>query len=408
MKSMTNPGKLVVVTQHYPPDRSTTAAIFSAIAKHLAIVTPVLVISGSSGSARLDETGQLSTVEISNWMPAKGSLVKRAIAETLFSIRIFLVLLTRMGRDDVALTVTAPFMLPYAVVAAAKLKRGRSALIVHDLFPDALVIADVIGLKSLVAKVLHIANWMTFRALDSIIVIGRDAESRLLRYGEAIREKITFIPNWITLTPAVRPICVDNPYRQACQGRFVIGLSGNLGLTHDPLVVFEAARILRDDRDLHFLLSGWGIGFELLRAKQADARLPNVTFVDRVEEGDLENLLAAADVWIIPYRKDVIGVSTPSRFYNLMAVGRPVVLVSEPGSEAALIVREANVGWVVTPGNPDELAKALRAAFSTKDLLLADRAVSVAKCFTLERAMKSYATLLNGLLANPDPSGDHS
>jgi hypothetical protein len=42
----------------------------------------------------------------------------------------------------------------------------------------------------------------------------------------------------------------------------MVGLSGNLGFTHDPLIVFDAARLLRDDPDIHFLLSGWGIGFE--------------------------------------------------------------------------------------------------------------------------------------------------
>jgi hypothetical protein len=45
----------------------------------------------------------------------------------------------------------------------------------------------------------------------------------------------------------------------------------------------------------------------------------------------------AADGWLIPYRKNLAGVSVPSRFYNLLAV---VVLVSEPDSEAALTVKE--------------------------------------------------------------------
>ena len=53
---------------------------------------------------------------------------------------------------------------------------------------------------------------------------------------------------------------------------------------------------------------------------------------------DLEAFLSAADVWLIPYRRNVAGVSVPSRFYNLLAVGRPVILVSEADAEAALTV----------------------------------------------------------------------
>jgi len=100
---------------------------------------------------------------------------------------------------------------------------------------------------------------------------------------------------------------------------------------------------------------------------QAEANLPNVSFVDRVPEQNLETFLAAADVWVIPYRKDLAGVSVPSRFYNLLAMGRPVVLVSEPEAEAAQIVREHDIGWVVAPGNAEELASAISAAASSKD-----------------------------------------
>ena len=87
------------------------------------------------------------------------------------------------------------------------------------------------------------------------------------------RDKIRFIPNWATLSPGVRPIRPDNRYRRAHSARFVVGLSGNLGFTHDPLIVFEAARLLRDDPDIHFLLSGWGIGFDRLKQMQSEAEL---------------------------------------------------------------------------------------------------------------------------------------
>jgi glycosyltransferase involved in cell wall biosynthesis len=190
----------------------------------------------------------------------------------------------------------------------------------------------------------------------------------------------------------------DNPFRTLCKARFVVGLSGNLGFTHDPIVVFEAAKLLREDSTIHFLLSGWGAGFEQLKVRQSQANLPNVTLVERVAEDDLEHLLSAADIWVIPYRKKVAGVSVPSRFYNLLAIGRPVVLISEPDAEAAITIRENDLGWVVLPGKPDELANALRSASLSKDPLRAARAVAVAVGFSLERAMTSYVRLILALL----------
>jgi colanic acid biosynthesis glycosyl transferase WcaI len=149
-------------------------------------------------------------------------------------------------------------------------------------------------------------------------------------------------------------------------------------------------------------LSGWGIGFERLQAMQSEARLANVTLIDRVEDGDLDAFLAGADVWLIPYRNNVAGVSVPSRFYNLLAVGRPVILVSEPEAEAALTVTENKLGWVVTPGMSGQLAGAIRAAASSSDSSMAENAVAAAGNFSPERALTSYAALVQELLRNPD------
>ncbi|WP_029583474.1 glycosyltransferase family 4 protein [Bradyrhizobium sp. URHD0069] len=397
---MRTPGKVVIVSQHYPPDPSTTAAITSKIAEHLAAEGPVLVLSGSSGFAPAAPANsqQPTVINIKNRRPAKAALIRRAMAEIFFAARIFLTLLLKLQRGDVAVTVTAPFMLPYAVAAAAKLKRARSVLIMHDLYPDVLVMAGLLKPPSIATKAISAANGLMFRALDVVVIIGRDTERLLLRHRGITRDKIRFIPNWATLAPAVRPIGPNNPYRRLDGPRFVVGLSGNLGFTHDPIIVFEAARLLRDDPDIHFLLSGWGIGFERLKDLQAEANLQNVTLVDRVEDEYLEEFLAAANVWLIPYRKNVAGVSVPSRFYNLLAVGRPVIIVSEPDAEAALTVVEHGLGWVVRPGRSDELARTIRLAASSKDISQAERASVIAGQFSFTRAMASYSELVQKLL----------
>jgi glycosyltransferase involved in cell wall biosynthesis len=289
-------------------------------------------------------------------------------------------------------------MLPYAVAAAARLKRARSALIMHDLYPDVLVMAGLLKPSSFLARAIRGANALMFRALNAVIIIGRDTEALLLRYKGVTSEKIRFIPNWATLAPGVRPILPDNPYRRLQAARFLVGLSGNLGFTHDPDVVFEAARLLRDDPDIHFLLSGWGIGFERLKQMQSGENLPNVTLVERVPEEDLEAFLAAADIWLIPYRKDLAGISVPSRFYNLLAIGRPVLLLSESNAEAALTVSEHGLGWVVEPGNPEELARTIRLASRSEDSSRAERAALIARRYNFADAMAAYSDLMQKLL----------
>ncbi|MCA1436197.1 glycosyltransferase family 4 protein [Bradyrhizobium sp. BRP20] len=398
--------KIVVASQHYPPDTSTTATIVAEIACHLADEHEVVVLSGWPGALPASQTcpGKPRVVAIKNRIPGKAALVRRAVSELLFASRTFVALTRQLRRGDVVLTVTAPFMLPYAVTAAARLRGARSALIMHDLFPDVLVMAGLLKPRSFGTWAMRAVNGLMFRALNAVITIGRDAERPLLSYPGMTRNKIRFIPNWATLVPAPRPITPDNPFRKAIAARFIVGLSGNLGFTHDPEIVFEAARLLEDETDVHFLLSGWGIGFERLKQLQAAANLANVSFVGRVEDSELEALLASADVWIIPYRKDVAGVSVPSRFYNLLAVGRPVVLVSEPEAEAALTVVESGLGWVVPPGRADQLADAIRAASRADNGAMAGRAVKAAAKFDRTVAMNAYAGLIGELLRSPDLS----
>ncbi|MCA6117736.1 glycosyltransferase family 4 protein [Bradyrhizobium sp. WSM 1738] len=398
---MQKSGKVVVVSQHYPPDPSTTAAIMAAISERVAQDADVLVLSGTAGSATAAAAGKPEVIEVRNWMPGKAALLKRALAELLFTARTFVAMLARLRRGDVTLTVPAPFMLPYAFAAAVKLKGARSVLVMHDLYPDVLIMAGLLKPDSLLAKAMHALNAPMFRALDAIVIIGRDTEKLLLRYSGVTSDKIRFIPNWATLAPGVRAITPDNPYRRALSARYVVGLSGNLGFTHDPVIVFEAARLLRDNGDIHFLLSGWGMGFDRLKAMQGEAKLPNVTLVDRVEDEQLETFLSAANAWIIPYRKNVAGVSVPSRFYNLLAIGRPVILVSEVDAEAALTVTEHDIGWVVAPGRADELAETVRRAAGSDDTQRAERATEISRRYDFNTAITGYASLISELAKRP-------
>ena len=217
------PGKVVIISQHYPPDPSTTAAIMAEIAGEVARDADVLVLSGTPGSlGDASGTARPRIEEIRNRIPEKGALARRALAEVLFTFRAFATLLRRLGRGDVVVTVTAPFMLPYASVAAAWLKGARSALIMHDLFPDVLVMSGLLKPTSLVARAIRIANALMFRAIDIVITIGRDSERLLLRYRGLTSDKLRFIPNWATLVPAIRPIDPQNPFRRPAAARFVV------------------------------------------------------------------------------------------------------------------------------------------------------------------------------------------
>jgi colanic acid biosynthesis glycosyl transferase WcaI len=323
-------------------------------------------------------------------------LLKRAMAELLFKVRTFATLLAKLRRGDVRLTVLAPFMLPYAFAAAAKLKSAKSVLIMHDLYPDVLVMAGLLQPQSIVAKAMRALNAPMFRALDAVVIIGRDTEKLLLRYRGMTRDKIRFIPNRATLERGVRAatLIIVSPFAFCPFRRWPVRQS-RLYPRSRHRVRGRAAAARRQG----YPLPAVGLGGEV-RSVEGNAvrgKLPNVTLVDRVEDEQLEAFLSAADVWIIPYRRNVAGVSVPSRFYNLLAIGRPVILVSEPDAEAALTVIEHDVGWVVEPGNADQLAKAVSRAAGADDPQRAERAAEIARRFDFEIAMADYCGLIREL-----------
>ena len=113
------------------------------------------------------------------------------------------------------------------------------------------------------------------------MVIGRDMTAKLLEYPHITADSISLIPNWATLPVDYREFDADNPFRVRCGGRFIAAMSGNAGFTHDPESVFEAARILKDNREIHFLLSGEGVGWAKIKEMQTVTPLPNVTLLER-------------------------------------------------------------------------------------------------------------------------------
>lgn len=392
----------ILATEFYPPDPSTTAAYLGAITNAIALDRHVIVLSGTQGSAK-PRCGNYTpeVFEIANWRPPKEALMRRLIASSVLAMRLFWSVYKRARPGDVVMSVTSPFTLPYAITLAAKLRRAKTALLIYDLYPEALIAAGIARQTSLVARVLRLANGWLFRSLNAIFVIGRDVAPLLLRYPRVRADAIHFVPNWTLLPIGFRPPDAENRLWPLHESQFLIGLCGNLGFTHSPRTVFEAARLLRHERGIHFLLSGWGVGWTELKTLQASENLENVTLLDPVPEQQLAEFLATADAWVIPYRRNVAGVSIPSRLYNFLAVGRAVIVGTEPGSEAGLAVAEEDIGWVVPAEDAAALAQAISeaAADRTATLERGRRAAIAALKYSEQASTLRYRDIVRHLCA---------
>ena len=60
----------------------------------------------------------------------------------------------------------------------------------------------------------------------------------------------------------------------------------------------------------------------------------------------------------------MLGTAMPSRTYNILAAGKPIIALTDEGSELALLLDEREVGWHIAPGNPGALVQLIREAMS--------------------------------------------
>jgi colanic acid biosynthesis glycosyl transferase WcaI len=398
----------LLATQHYAPDDTSTAAYLTAIAEEMAKDDDVIVLSGTRGSAAAGGPGKPHVIELPSWTPPKGALLRRAIAMLWFATAVFTSVLRRSTRATLVVVVTTPFVVPFAAILASRIRRARSVLIVYDVYPEVLIAARLAVESSYSVRLISRLNAWMFGALTAIVIISRDMQRHFTRYPASTAGKLVYIPNWATLPARARPVDPANRFRGPFGPRFVVGLSGNLGFTHDPETVFAAARELAGEAGIGFLLSGWGVGWERLKRLQEDARLPNVHLIDRVASEDIEEFLASADCWLIPNRKGMVGISVPSRLYNFLAIGRPVIMLSEADAEHAHILSEHDAGWVVPPQDPVALVEAIRraAADPAATALKGHRAVGIiGERFTREAVGRAYRALARRLRASLDPPG---
>ena len=93
--------------------------------------------------------------------------------------------------------------------------------------------------------------------------------------------------------------------------------------------------------------------------KAADLGLDNVRFLPLQPYEDLPALLASSDVLLVPLDPSKSALSVPSKLYNFMAAGRPILGFVPESSEVARIIRRTGCGVVAEPGSPDGLAGAL-------------------------------------------------
>jgi glycosyltransferase involved in cell wall biosynthesis len=276
-------------------------------------------------------------------------------------------------RGDLVFLVTNPPLLPLFALLACRVRGARCCLRIDDVYPEAMVHAGLIRPGGILASIANWANRRLYRRMDRIIVLGRDMKRLVEEKLGYAGDKVLVIPNWAdtdSVAPAER--CQNRFLAQyGLQGKFVVGYAGNIGRVQAVESLFEAASLLEGRPELHFLVFGSGQKVSWLARAVAAAQLTNLTLAGLRSRAEQAEMLNAFDVGAIALVRGMAGAGVPSRLYNLMAAGRPVLAALDAESEVAQVVREEKIGWVVPPDEPQKLAGAILEASSNRERLKA-------------------------------------
>jgi colanic acid biosynthesis glycosyl transferase WcaI len=360
---------LVLLTQYYPPEIGAPQARLSELAAHfvqrghsVTVLTampnyPTGKISpGYGGVWQREQRDGVNVIRTFIYPTQKADFLRRLTNYFSFVLSSGLLGSALLGRADFLLVESPPLFLGLSGVWLSRLKRARLIFNVSDLWPQSAVELGMLRPGSLAFRV---SAWLEAFCYRNAWLVSGQSKSILASITERFPDCSVFhLSNGVD-TQRFRPQQQAKEMRGALNmnGHFVALYAGLHGLAQGLDQVLSAAEALRTEDHLQFVLVGDGPEKPALRERARQRALTNVRFLDPRPAGEMPQLLATADVVLVPLKKHIPG-AVPSKLYEAMASEKPVILVAS--GEAAEIVRNQQAGIVVEPGNEAGFSQAVR------------------------------------------------
>lgn len=398
-----------VVSELYYPEQTSTGHFLTHIAEELARRYDVGVLTVqptySARNVRVprrERSGDVDVIRCWSTRFHKDHIAGRLANSVTVTMSLFLNALARFRSGDVILFVTNPPTVPFAMLAASRLRGAIPLLLIHDVYPEVLVATGMLRRGGLAERAMLRLNRALYAGVERVITIGRDM-TRLVAAAAGGAASVVMIPNWGDVE-GIRPMPRrSNPVLTSLgiADKFIVQYAGNMGRTHGLEVLIEAASRLRHRTEIHFLFSGSGAKRSWIESAAAGS--PNITLLAaHYPRESLNDLLNACDISTISFASGMSGVSVPSRMYDVLASGHPLLAMADRDSELAMMIAEEGVGWSVPPGDLGGFIERVVHAADHHDELyeMGRRARAAAeRTYSLSQAGERYRDVIASVLA---------
>ena len=342
---------LWIISELFPPEETSTGYIMGEIANAMIQKYDVKVICGPevydekkksvSGNANtIDE--RIELIRVAPVKEDKRSKLSRIKKFLFMSWHLYQVARKRINRGDRVLMVSNPFPL---IVLMGYLRNKREFnlfVLVHDIFPEGLF--TDISLPTFAYNAAEKVFNKAYSRVDTLISIGRDMNEILEKkcYGQKYQPDILTIENWGDVE-GIKPV------DRAQDGFIKIQYAGNIGNAQG---VGDLVELLYEAGNKSVQLGIWGTGSAEERIKSRVSELgmnEQVNFNGPFSRNQQIDVLNDSDISLVTLVKGMYGLGVPSKTYNILAAGKPILYIGEKNTEIWRTVEENQIGFCFEP-----------------------------------------------------------
>lgn len=341
-----------------------------------------------------DEKDGIKVLRVKTFLSANAGFVKRILnyVSYMFSAILFCHLVRNV---DIVVSTSPQFFCGLAGYFVSRLKGASWVLEIRDLWPESIIAVGAIKNRQIITALEGIESFM-YRKADRVIALTEAFKRHIMKRG-VLDERISIIKNGADLSQ-FKPMPKENPFlmEEGLTGQFIASYVGTHGMAHGLQTIFKAAEILKDRKDVTFLLVGDGAERNNLLRKKEAMGLKNVIMLGQQKKERMPEIIAASDAcMVLLIKQELFKAVIPSKIFEAMAMERPIILGVE--GESREIIEEGACGICIEPENPQALADAVMTLCENRELaesLGKNGKAFVANEYDREKLAKTYLQLL--------------
>ena len=291
------------------------------------------------------------------------SKLSRVFSWMSYSLAAFWQMLKCDKSTIILLVSNSPFI-GFFVLFISVIKKTRYVVLVYDIHPDTLIRFGVLRENSFIAKVWRLTNRLVWERAIAVYTIGNIMALNLTKKFNVKKSKlgrVGVVPPWVD-TSKIKPIdALHNPLIGLTKGcKLTVLYSGNMGISHDIDSILQAAKILKDERNITFLLIGAGAKWQDALDFQEKNDLTNLQVLPFQPESKLPYTMSLADIALVSLDDGAEGLMLPSKMSYYMAAGAAIIGICKGENDVSEIIQNSSCGIAIEPKNSKRLAATIK------------------------------------------------